>query len=38
VIETRDGDFIIAGHTNSYGIGNYDMWLMRIDSDFSSDQ
>jgi putative intracellular protease/amidase len=30
VIETRNGHFIIAGHTNSYGAGLYDIWLLRV--------
>jgi hypothetical protein len=31
VIETRNGDFIITGHTSSFGAGSYDIWLVRVD-------
>jgi len=30
--ETRDGGYVIAGATNSYGSGGYDAWLIRTKS------
>jgi hypothetical protein len=32
VIQTGDGEYAIAGFTNSYGAGDYDFWLVKADS------
>ena len=29
---TSDNNFVIAGFTDSFGAGNYDMWLLKIDN------
>jgi uncharacterized delta-60 repeat protein len=31
--ETRDGRYIVAGYTYSFGAGGYDFWVLRLDSD-----
>lgn len=30
ICETGDGDYVIVGHTDSYGAGSYDVWLIRV--------
>ena len=32
VIKTIDGGYALAGFTNSSGAGNYDGWLVKVDS------
>jgi len=32
IVQTTDGGFALAGRTNSSGAGNYDMYLVKIDS------
>jgi hypothetical protein len=30
--QTSDGEFIVAGQTNSFGFGNYDAYLLKLDT------
>jgi len=32
IIKTKDGGFVIAGYTQSYGAGNYDMYAIKLTS------
>ncbi|MCD4747323.1 MAG: T9SS type A sorting domain-containing protein, partial [Bacteroidales bacterium] len=38
ICTTSDGNFVIAGHTNSYGFGKYDAWLFKIQNPLTSIQ
>lgn len=38
LLETLDGGLILTGHTDSLGMGNYDMFIMKTDSEGNSNQ
>lgn len=33
VQQTSDGGYVVAGQTDSYGAGRYDMWILKLDAD-----
>jgi len=33
IIQTRDGGFVVAGFTESFGAGDRDLWVFRLDSE-----
>jgi predicted secreted protein len=33
VVETEDGGIVLLGYTDSYGIGKFDVWLLKTDAD-----
>ena len=33
IIQTKDGNFIVAGYTSSFGMGGEDVYLLKINSD-----
>ena len=33
IIQTADGGFVLAGYTDSYGVGGADFWLVRTEPD-----
>ncbi len=32
IIQTTDAGFVVAGYTNSFGAGNYDMYIVKLNS------
>jgi beta-propeller uncharacterized protein DUF5122 len=32
IVQTSDGGYIAAGHTNSYGAGDYDAYIVKLDA------
>ncbi len=32
VLETPSGDFLVTGRSNSYSAGDYDLWILKLDS------
>lgn len=35
IVEITSGKYIVAGFTNSFGAGNYDFWILKLDPDGS---
>ncbi len=33
LLETPDGEFIVAGYTESFGVGEFDCWVLKLDPD-----
>ena len=32
MIKTKDGGFALSGYTISFGAGNYDFWLVKVNA------
>lgn len=32
LVQTYDGNFVVAGSTRSFGAGNWDVWVMKLDT------
>lgn len=32
IIQTRDGGYVICGNTHSYGAGDFDCWIIKLDN------
>jgi hypothetical protein len=31
ILQTSDGGYIVAGYTESFGVGGSDVWILRLD-------
>ncbi|MFC1654380.1 PQQ-binding-like beta-propeller repeat protein [Myxococcota bacterium] len=36
-VETQEGGYVVAGNTESYGGGQYDIWVLKLDSEGNVD-
>ena len=33
IVPSSDGEYVIVGSTESYGAGNYDIWLLKVSTE-----